>query len=31
MVVVFIAIARWSLVTLERRAREEGRLSVRWQ
>jgi len=31
MVVVFIGVARWSLVTLERRAREEGRLSVRWQ
>ena len=31
MVVVFIGVARWSLVALERRAREEGRLSVRWQ
>ncbi len=31
MVVVFLAVARWALVTLERRARQEGRLSVRWQ
>ena len=31
MVVVFLALARWTLVTLERRARQEGRLSVRWQ
>jgi ABC-2 type transport system permease protein len=28
--VVFIALARWSLGRLERRAREEGRLTVRW-
>jgi ABC-2 type transport system permease protein len=31
MVVVFLALARWALTTLERRARAEGRLSVRWQ
>lgn len=31
MVVVFIALSRWTLATLERRARAEGRLSVRWQ
>jgi ABC-2 type transport system permease protein len=31
MVVVFLVLARWALVTLERRARQEGRLSVRWQ
>jgi hypothetical protein len=31
MVVVFLAIARWALRTLERLARAEGRLSVRWQ
>jgi ABC-2 type transport system permease protein len=31
MVVVFIALSRWTLATLERRARQEGRLSVRWQ
>jgi ABC-2 type transport system permease protein len=31
MVVVFLAMARWTLRTLERRARAEGRLSVRWQ
>lgn len=31
MVVVFLVLARWALATLERRARHEGRLSVRWQ
>lgn len=31
MVVVFIGLSRWTLAVLERRAREEGRLSVRWQ
>jgi ABC-2 type transport system permease protein len=31
MTVVFILLARFSLRKLERRAREEGRLSVRWQ
>jgi ABC-2 type transport system permease protein len=31
MVVVFLALSRWALTTLERRARQEGRLSVRWQ
>jgi ABC-2 type transport system permease protein len=31
MVVVFLGLSRWSLTALERRAREEGRLSVRWQ
>jgi ABC-2 type transport system permease protein len=31
MVVIFLGAARWSLRTLERRARAEGRLSVRWQ
>jgi ABC-2 type transport system permease protein len=31
MVVVFIALSRWTLAVLERRARQEGRLSVRWQ
>jgi ABC-2 type transport system permease protein len=31
MVVVFLGAARWALATLERRAREEGALSVRWQ
>src|SRR4029079_2546491 len=31
MVVVFLLAARWALATLERRARQEGRLSVRWQ
>jgi ABC-2 type transport system permease protein len=31
MVVVFLFLSRWSLKTLERRARREGRLSVRWQ
>ena len=30
MTVVFIGLARWMLVTLERRAREEGKLSIRW-
>jgi ABC-2 type transport system permease protein len=31
MTLVFTAIARWSLRTLERRARIEGRLTMRWQ
>jgi ABC-2 type transport system permease protein len=31
MVVVFVVLARWCLATLERRARHEGRLSVRSQ
>jgi len=31
MVVVFIGLSRWTLAILERRARQEGRLSVRWQ
>lgn len=31
MVVVFIGLSRWTLAVLERRARQEGRLSVRWQ
>jgi len=31
MTVVFVLLARWTLKTLERRARQEGRLSVRWQ
>jgi ABC-2 type transport system permease protein len=31
MVVVFILLSRWTLATLERLARSEGRLSVRWQ
>jgi ABC-2 type transport system permease protein len=31
MVVVFLALSRWTLVKLERMARHEGRLSVRWQ
>ncbi len=31
MVVIFIALSRWTLVVLERLARKEGRLSVRWQ
>ena len=31
MVVVFIVLSRWTLAVLERRARAEGRLSVRWQ
>jgi ABC-2 type transport system permease protein len=31
MVVVFVSLSRWTLAVLERRAREEGRLSVRWQ
>jgi ABC-2 type transport system permease protein len=29
--VVFLAVARWLLAYLERRAKEEGRLTVRWQ
>jgi ABC-2 type transport system permease protein len=31
MTVVFVLAARWTLRVLERRARQEGRLSVRWQ
>jgi uncharacterized membrane protein len=31
MTVVFLLAARWSLRTLERRARQAGRLSIRWQ
>ena len=31
MVVVFVLLSRWTLATLERLARREGRLSVRWQ
>ncbi len=31
MVVVFLGLSRWTLAVLERRARAEGRLSVRWQ
>ena len=31
MVVVFIGLSRWTLAVLERRARQEGRLAVRWQ
>lgn len=31
MTVVSIAGARWMLLTMERRARRDGRLSVRWQ
>ena len=31
MVIVFIVLSRWTLATLERLARSEGRLSVRWQ
>ena len=31
MVIVFIVLSRWTLEILERRARSEGRLSVRWQ
>jgi ABC-2 type transport system permease protein len=31
MVVVFIGLSRWTLAVLERRARQEGRLTVRWQ
>jgi ABC-2 type transport system permease protein len=31
MVVVFLLLSRWSLALLERRARREGALSVRWQ
>ena len=31
MTVVFLVAARWMLRTLERMARHEGRLSVRWQ
>ncbi len=31
MTVVFLGIARWALAVLERMARREGRLSIRWQ
>jgi hypothetical protein len=31
MTLVFLFAARWMLRVLERRARQEGRLSVRWQ
>jgi hypothetical protein len=31
MTVIFLLAARWMLRTLERMARQEGRLSVRWQ
>ncbi len=31
MTVVFVGIARWMLATIERMARREGRLSIRWQ
>jgi ABC-2 type transport system permease protein len=31
MTIVFLVLARWTLQVLERRARKEGRLSVRWQ
>jgi ABC-2 type transport system permease protein len=31
MTVVFLVAARWTLRTLERRARQAGRLSIRWQ
>ena len=31
MVVVFVGLSRWTLAVLERMARAEGRLSVRWQ
>jgi len=31
MVVVFLVLSRWTLLILERLARSEGRLSVRWQ
>lgn len=31
MTAVFLALARWTLRVLERRAREAGRLSIRWQ
>ena len=31
MTVVFLVLARWTLRTLERRARQAGRLSIRWQ
>jgi ABC-2 type transport system permease protein len=31
MTAVFVLAARWTLHVLERRARQEGRLSVRWQ
>jgi hypothetical protein len=31
MVVVFVILSRWTLAVLERMARAEGRLSVRWQ
>ncbi len=31
MTVVFLLAARWMLGTIERMARREGRLSIRWQ
>jgi ABC-2 type transport system permease protein len=31
MTIVFLGLARWMLVTLERLARREGRLTIRWQ
>ena len=31
MTVVFLLLARWTLRVLERLARKEGRLSIRWQ
>lgn len=31
MTVVFLAISRWTLATLERMARRDGKLSIRWQ
>ena len=31
MTVVFLGISRWSLATLERMARRDGKLSIRWQ
>jgi ABC-2 type transport system permease protein len=31
MTVIFLVLARWALTVLERRARREGALSVRWQ
>jgi ABC-2 type transport system permease protein len=31
MAVLFTALARWLLATIERRARQEGRLTVRWR
>jgi ABC-2 type transport system permease protein len=31
MAIVSVAAARWMLLAMERRARRDGRLSVRWQ